>query len=248
MKIAICDDELTSLQGLSLWLKNYASERNRPNEISCFSTGSELLEAMRSGESFSVIFMDIELDGENGVDIARTIRTETSRDIFIIFESGYPSYSIESIEVHPFRFLVKPINFEKLCETMDSVYRELELTVTPVILLKLSGESIVINVRDILYIDTVGNLKNKGKIIYHTSKDKIPTSGTLSEAEEQLSHFGFIRCHRSYLVNPRNIYKCIGKNIFTSFIMNDNVTVPIGRKYREKVHDQYFDYIRDCYF
>ena len=75
-------------------------------------------------ESVDLLFLDIELDHETGFEIAGRMKAEYP-DVMIVFLTGYSTYAIDGYDFSPVNFLVKPINAQKLSQTLDEVGRRL---------------------------------------------------------------------------------------------------------------------------
>ena len=78
---------------------------------------------------------------------------------------------------------------------------------------------------DILYVESDDNYAN-----IYTSKEKHVVSHTLKSVEEKLALNGFIRIHKSYLINFRKI-----TSIHEGYAFIDEVKLPIGRSYRDEL-------------
>ena len=112
MRIAICDD---SKEQLAL-LEDVVEKLGIKNaEIDCFYNGDSLLSHLIKKEDFyyQIYLLDIEMPGMNGLEVAKEIRTMDKRAV-IIFITSYSDYVFSSFEVQPFRFVNKPVNYEKI--------------------------------------------------------------------------------------------------------------------------------------
>lgn len=78
-----------------------------------FLSGGDLLRCLQSGSHYNIYLLDIEMPGQNGIEIASVIR-EQDRDAIIIFITDHKEYVYEVFEVLPFRFLRKPVTAQKL--------------------------------------------------------------------------------------------------------------------------------------
>lgn len=84
-------------------------------EIACFSTGEDLLE---NGADFDILFLDIQMPGRNGMDIAREFRKDHGRCI-LIFVTGVEDYVFQAFDVWAFHYLVKPFSQEKFAQVLE---------------------------------------------------------------------------------------------------------------------------------
>lgn len=114
LKIAICDDEPMFGNKLELILLENAKKEQIQINIDVYQSGTSLLKGMwEDAVSYDIIFLDIEMDGMDGLETAKEIRKKNEL-VLLIYVTSHKSYAIEAYEVQPFRFVVKPID-ESCC-------------------------------------------------------------------------------------------------------------------------------------
>lgn len=202
MRIAICDDEEIFTQRLMNMLDEYASERGLKFIYYGFCDGSALL---ASDIRFDIIFMDYLMKEKNGVDTTAVLR-ERNDETHVIFVSSYRDIVFDSMKVRAFRFLVKPVDRDKLFEALDSVINDM----TRVCSLPLYDEANDVMRRvfekDIIYAQAENNYT-----LIHCINNSYKYTNTLSAFEKLLSSDFFFRPHRSFIVNMHFI-KSYSKN------------------------------------
>ena len=116
MLVAICDDEKTFRDELKSFLVKYKLQNHLCIDICQFSNGEDLL---NSTEIFDMVFLDYQMPGLDGMNVARSLR---SKNIVcnIVFVTNYPQFVLESFEVQPYRFFVKPLLEDQLISLMNS--------------------------------------------------------------------------------------------------------------------------------
>lgn len=119
MKIIAVDDEKIALQGLLASIEKAAPDA----EIHGFRRTAEAIAHMES-DPCDVAFLDIEMKGMNGVEVAEKLKA-INPDVNIIFATGFGSYRDAAFDLHASGYLIKPI-------TTESVKRELEHLRRPV--------------------------------------------------------------------------------------------------------------------
>ena len=119
MKIIAVDDEKIALQGLLLSIEKAAPDA----KVSGFRYANDAIDYMKN-EACDVAFLDIEMKGMNGVELARALK-EINPDVNIIFATGFGSYRDVAFDLHASGYLIKPI-------TVEGVKRELENLRRPV--------------------------------------------------------------------------------------------------------------------
>ena len=106
MRIAIVDDIKEERAVLYGWLSNQLSKRNIPGDFVEFESGEEFLAAAKE-RPFTVVFLDIYMNGANGIEIARELRMSDS-DCFLIFTTTSTDHALEGFRVRALHYLVKP--------------------------------------------------------------------------------------------------------------------------------------------
>lgn len=194
MRIAICDDQLPLHEELKKRLDEYARSRSLIFIYDDYTAGEDLA---ASEIEYDMIFMDYQMEGLDGLETARRIRQKNIQTA-IIFLTSFPSIVFDTFEVNAYRFLVKPVDMQKLTSAMDSYLESLDDS--NFILLKTDEANKRINIDDIIYAEA------SDKYCYiRTTDDNILYKSTLSEIEKQLPKDKFFRSHRSYLVGFKNI-------------------------------------------
>ena len=203
MKVAVCDDESRLREQISEWIERY-----QPGcHIVMFATGSELLDTK---EQFDIVFLDIQMEGINGIETARKLRDcqYFLREPVLVFVTGAREYVFEAFDVAAFHYLLKPLEETKFAEILNRAAREAErgMQRSP-LLVKAGDRRITVDKSHILYIESM-----KRKAAIHTMKKTLEVYADMGELEEQLGE-DFYRCHRGYLVNLAYIEEYGNDNI-----------------------------------
>ncbi|RDY25617.1 DNA-binding response regulator [Romboutsia weinsteinii] len=220
LSIAICEDEKFYRDTLSEYICDILNKEDLEYELVQYPNGSELLKNI--DKKFDILFLDIGLVNECGMDIARKIR-DVDLDIEIIFTTSMESYVFEAYEVKAYRYLVKPVKYDLLSKHLNQCIVEV-LEKNDMIAIKSNKDTLVLPASKILYIEVI----RKHVTIYTVDKEyKIEIS--LKKLEQQLLNYKFFRCHNSYLVNLKEIDEIKDKTI----ILN-GYEVPVSRaNYKE---------------
>lgn len=116
INIALCDDEQESLDILKKELDKEAEKLNIKISTSAYDDGNKVLDLIcKNKEDFDILFLDIDMPGISGLEIAKRLREENS-DIILIFVSAHEQYVFESIEYSPFRYIRKSRIGDELLE------------------------------------------------------------------------------------------------------------------------------------
>jgi DNA-binding LytR/AlgR family response regulator len=232
IRVAICDDSEFMRKETDKALFDYCMEKDVDYTAKQFESGESLLKEVTD---FDLIFLDYQFEnkGKDGMSIARDIR-KINAEVTIIFLSSYTSIVYDTFEVAAFRFLVKPIDKEKLYSAMDDYYNSLNSENT--LAIKAEGINHYLKESQISYVEGNG----KKSIIHCINKDDaIECNETLSAIEERVSPKLFFRCHKSFLVNM----KYIDSFSHTDVILQDGESVMISRQKYKTFCDGYSDYL-----
>lgn len=230
MKVAICDDEIEITGSIERKLQSIANKNFINMNTEVFWDGYNLIEAIKNNACFDIIFLDIEMDGEDGITVAKQIRKIDKR-VLIVYATSHENYMKASFDVRPFRFMVKPIEQEELERCLlaaqddinneDSYFRYNYQRV---------HHKIVIG--DILYFES-----DKRKIHITTDKDRYELYGKLDDIEVYLKKckVNFLRVHQSFLVNYKHI-ECLG---YDFVILDNKKRISISEERRKRIGEQY---------
>ncbi|MDE6925094.1 MAG: LytTR family DNA-binding domain-containing protein [Acetatifactor sp.] len=175
-----------------------------------------------------VVFVDIDLNGEDGLNCARVL-TELDPRLKVIFATAHSEYMANAFEIYAFDYLVKPFNMERLARTLDRIRNTFpesgkrNLTDAPEdcgekdvagatdkvsrsercrgkLLIKGKEQTYLLDVEEILFIERAEGCTN---IV--TVGEQYKTSISLSDMETKLDADRFLRCHKSYIINLSKI-------------------------------------------
>ncbi len=194
MRIVICDDNPIMHDDLKKCLEKYGIMRKIDMLYDDYFSGSDLLS---SNYEYDIIFMDYQMDGLDGLETARRIRQRKDK-VVIIFLTSFEHVVFQAFEVNAYRFLLKPVDMEKLTAAMDDYIKSLDDD--SFIFVQTDDCSMRICIDDIIYAEA------SDKYCYiRTSDEDIMFKNTLSEFEKLVPKDKFFRSHRSYLVGFRHI-------------------------------------------
>ncbi len=180
-----------------------------------------LLEEVRASRNTGIYFLDIDLNSDiNGLKLAQQIRLSDPRG-FIIFITAHSelSYMTFQYRVEAMDFVLKDNPAEMKVKIHECLLNAMERYTLQtnrthkVYTLEAGGRKISVDYDDILFFETSSNIH---KVILHAIDRQIEFSGTMKELAGTLDE-NFVRCHRSFLVNKKNIGEVDAKNRMISF-------------------------------
>ena len=226
MHIAVCDDEDIFREYLKGLLLEYSFRANEEISVSEYVCGQSLLEAYSQckTETWDVIFLDIRMDGMDGMRTAEQLRARGC-GCLIVFLTSLVEYAPKGYEVGAFRYLLKEQARSDLGRVLDACRQEL------------SGEmyfgfsyerrSYSILKRDILYFES-----RKRLVFLYTAEQTYQFYQKLDDLEKQLYGEGFLRCHRSFLVQERYVRSWRENALW----LEDGTELPVSRTYEREVN------------
>ncbi|MCH5324881.1 MAG: response regulator transcription factor [Eubacterium sp.] len=225
IRTVLLDDDALSRQAARAALSAY----DEVEIIREFNNSADFFAFLRENP-VDLLFLDIELDGETGFEIAGRMKAEHP-DVMIVFLTGHSTYAIDGYDFSPVNFLVKPINTQKLSQTLDEVKRRMSSTDstrgTAKIMLRLKNGLQIIQVADIRYFE------RRNRKIYMVCRGREESVGgyTMQELETMLMPYGFYCCHQSFLVSLRHItgLRDARRQLYEVTVSDREEAVPVSR-------------------
>ena len=198
MRFAVCDDETELRRDISDRIAALCPGAS----VTEFSSGDELL---AGAGGFDIIFLDIGMDGLDGMQTARELRRNGCRAA-IIFVTAFEDRVFDAFDVGAFNFLVKPVSAQKFAEVLKKAIDSRETpppdeTHDRYIAIKTGGLNTKLALSEIMYAEVFDRI-----LILHTTGGKVEYRGRLNEFEKCTDET-FFRTHRSYLINLRYLEK-----------------------------------------
>lgn len=236
LRIAICDDDRRDRERVSALVDEYLSDRKLRSEVKVFDHPDSLIEECDKFRPH-IYVLDIVMPMVTGIQAARELRWNQP-DAQIIFATSESSFALESFDVNPINYILKPIEKEKLFSTLDMAVSRVDISNERSISVKVKGGIQTLHLADILYIDYRNHV-----VSYHMSDEKIVSTPTLriGFAEYlQVNHPGndFVRCHESIAVN----IAAVDKLTKTDITLRGGEQIPVAKSRYSEVMDAYMDF------
>lgn len=232
MLLAICDDEAAQLDRLEGYLQKYIDNNNI--RLRRYDSGFKLLEEYENGKRYDVVFLDIMMKPMNGMDVAKRLRLLDSR-VIIIFLTNLQEFAVDGYEVNAFRYLLKPLAEGQFDVVFNEALREETLRQQRYYVINAKENGIFkIDMDDIVYLESFGR-----NMIAHLNDRDVNYVENISSVEEKLTHFGFMRIHKSYIVNFMYVFQ-ISRTIVA---LKDGTKLPLSRQRHKEVFDAFTRYL-----
>lgn len=231
MRIAVLDDSFEDANRLEEYLHQFQKEKNVSFQIRIFHSSFDFLEEY--GDGYDLLFLDIEMPGSSGLEVAREIRAK-DQTVGIIFVTNMSQYAIEGYEVNALDFVVKPVRYFSFCQKLEKAIQLKNLW---------KEENLLINTRDgmqrirtseIEYIE-----KEKDFLVYHLLSGQLKERGSIKAVKERLAGKSFSECTGGYLVNLSCV-KRIGKD--TIVLLSDR-ELPLSRRLKKQFTEEFIRYM-----
>lgn len=214
---AICDDEPEAIDALQKQLESLSFDLDLTFSIDTFTNGKDLLSTISASDEFpyQLLFLDVEISDENGIEIARLLYRSMPTESFLIFVSSYPKYMQDSFSVHPFSYLTKPVLKIDIQKVLNDILERYKKERVHMMVVTNDGRDVSLPVKNITYIQ--GTDTRKREITIHVNSEEFICRGSIGDLEHTYSDILF-RLNRTTLVNLLNIH----------YIKDDKVVMHTG--------------------
>lgn len=231
IRIAVCDDELSTLAHMISLLDQYRSVSPFEFEYMIFHNGIELMSVLEQGKHFDVYCLDIVMPGFDGIQLGKEIRVYDKSAQIVYFTSS-PEFALDSYSVKAANYILKPILQEKLFAVLDDVLEQLEQKKEASITVKDFRGIQNVLLSNLVYAEAMGR-----KVCYHLSSGRtLESSSRFGEVcDTLLKHSFFLKPHRSYIVNMNYINIIENTEIF----LQTAVHIPIAQGKGKEIKETY---------
>lgn len=232
MQIAIIDNEKADREYLCDMINNCLLENCFPvsHITNTYESGEKFLQTFEKGK-FDLIFLDIYMDGVNGIETAMKIR-ETDNSVKLVFVTTSNEFASESYAVAASYYLHKPFCEADIMQMFIRLnlnkHEDLQIFTLP------NGK--MLSPKSIIYSSFSGHYVT----IHLVSGEQLKIRYTQKEWERLLLAFpDFILCTKGMIVNLEEVKKLDA----TLFVMKNNAFVPISRRKYSEVKQLYSDFL-----
>lgn len=208
LKLLICDDEKIYRNDLKKTLSTELDLSGIDYRISEFASGVELLEKIKPSDS-QILFLDIEMDGLNGMETAKKLREQNYHGQ-IIFVTSHPDFVFQGYEVRALNYILKPYVTDRLLSVLHAALKELDVSAEKYFIVEQRSGSVRIPLSDIRYF-----FSEKRLIHLVSTTDTYTFYDKLNDLKERLPD-SFIRIHNRYLIHMKYLEKIDGMKVLVA--------------------------------
>jgi len=225
IRCIIVDDEPVALD----ILENHISKIDKIEMVGRCKNATDAFNMINANQ-VDLIFLDINMPGISGISFAKSI----NKSVKIIFTTAYREYAIEGFDLHAADYLLKPISFDRLLDSINnfqkvhfnkSISEQQSEVISDFIFVKIDRKMHKIDFSKILWIESLSDYLK----IETTDGTKV-TRETISSIEMKLPSSKFIRIHRSFIIAIDKIESYSNEEMIIQ-----NKSIPISRTYKEQV-------------
>lgn len=235
INIAVCDDNIIQLDILKDMIDDTLNSKGIEHSIMCFSEADELIAHLNKNANKNetdIVFLDIKLKNETGIEIAKRINLG-NQNIRIIFMTAHIMYARDIFEAAPTYFLVKPIEPNKLEAALASAIDAVSKARSAVISINQKGQLINLHIINIDYVSSSGRVVT----IFENGRG-VDTYDKMDNIEKKLGPL-FVRCHQSYIVNMERIRSFDKLNI----VLYSGVSIPVSKNRHTHAKNTFMKYL-----
>jgi two-component system LytT family response regulator len=225
LKCIIIDDEPDAIRLLVKVLTEFCSDK-----IEIAGTASNIIEGIKLIHKTppDLLFLDVEMPGGSGFDL---IEMQAGIHFKIVFVTAYDKHAVRAIRYKPDGYLLKPIDIQELIGTVDNIHKQLENEggnqLTGKYSISIKDETVLVDFSDMLFIKAYGRYSD----IHFTDNKTLRVCKNIGHFEKELLKKGFVRCHKSYLVNSKHIVK-LNKTDGGFIEISNGTSIEISRRKR----------------
>lgn len=239
----IVDDEAINISNLQALLKRYCPQLS----VVATALNAEAAKAMILEHQPEVVFLDIEMPGQNGFELLKSL---PNPQFDVVFVTAYDAYGIMAVKFSALDYLLKPINISELKLTVERIEQSVKAKQqnnrvanllqlldkkqpdeNQKIALPTQKETYLVPVKDIVSCESSNNYTT----FYLSNGTQHLISKPLYEYDELLSRYGFIRSHQSYLVNKAHVMSILNEDSGYLLMQHTGQKIPIAKQRKSMV-------------
>lgn len=233
ISVAICDDFESDILNIRNVIDKYYKNKVI---VEIFSRGEKLLD---SNKFFDIVFLDIELADENGIEIGNKIKEKYYQTI-IIYVTNYNSYYSDAFSVHAYQYILKPFKENLICKVIEEAIRHItNIRSQNTVSIDINNELVNLELRKIIYFEFVDR---KVKVVSQNGTNYLRIS--LKSVYDKVKDYDFEMPHKAFIVNFFYV-----KGIKNNEILLENLdTILIAQKRAAIFKKEFYNFLHKVYY
>ncbi|MCB5711665.1 LytR/AlgR family response regulator transcription factor [Lactonifactor longoviformis] len=230
--IAICDDNPHACKCLSTSIQHLFQLHGQEINLHSYTDPYKLLQSTPL-TTYHAFFLDIDMPALNGIMLAKKLMEITqTRELPLIYISSKEEMVYSALQTRPLRFVRKSHFRQEIDEAVTCIISYHNEKSENLFVAESSGKLISLPISQIEYIESIDKIQ-----LIHIQDQMYEIHSRMQMLEEKLRSFGFLRVHKSYLVNYIHIFSIESKNV----ILDDDSRIPLSK---HRIHDIKNEYMR----
>lgn len=246
LKAILVDDEKISRDILSDYLDKYCKDVELLAQCDSVQSGLRAIEQYKP----DIVFLDVEMPRGNGFDLLEQVENVTFETVFV---TAFDNYAIQALNYSAAYYILKPVSIDELVSAVEKIKANRQKNTsalhTKVLLENIKAPGIshhkivlplqdgfeVVSVKDVVHCEAHDNFTD----FYFVSKPKMMICRTLKFYEELLADSGFVRVHKSHLINLEHVQK-YKKGKGGQLMMSNGAVIDVSPNKKDELM-QYFE-------
>jgi DNA-binding LytR/AlgR family response regulator len=225
LKCIIVDDEPIARKGMLQMLANH-----RDIEVIACCANTIELTATLEVEKVDIVFLDIEMPYQSGLDF---IKQYPNRNFQVIFTTAFSQFAVEGFDVNAIDYLVKPIQQNRFDQAIEKckvkiAQATIKIDEPTCVMIKVDKTIQKIAVEDIKYIEAMRNY-----VLFYTTQKRFIHYSSFKNIDAKMSEYGFLKVQKSYIVNPHHITKVDNHSLYIK-----DTKIPVSRDNKHVILNQ----------
>ncbi len=190
MRIAICVKNCKQAKLLKKQIYSYSEQNKKEVLVDCYLNGEELI---LSGVRYELIFLEFDLYGSNGFEVAKRV-TQYNKMSSVVVISSNLRLAVEGYRLNIFRFILNPVEQSSVYRVLNEFFNDRRYDYP--VLLKSGIDTVCLNTAEILYLES-----NNKHCLVHTDNEVFECNHTMSRISELMPEEHFVKINRAYIIN-----------------------------------------------
>lgn len=243
LRAILIDDEPNNIENLDALLGKYCPQVQVVGKAPNADAARKLI----AEQNPDLLFLDIQMPGENGFELLRSL---PAISFDVIFVTAYDQYGIQAIKFSALDYLLKPVDIDSLKQAVNKAEQQHSQKQQQALLQNLlhyfnnekgrqqklalptAGETRLVRITDIVRCES----SNSYTTFFLADGEKIMVSRPIGEYEQLLGSYNFLRVHQSHLINKDFVQSLLKKDGL-SLLLKDGSSIPVSRQKKDAIMD-----------